>query len=583
MKVIRLLHLLALALLSACPVRTALAAVPEGAVAVVNGVAVSRQEFGETLVRVLGRPTVEGMIDRALVVQEAEKLGITVTDEEIAQRRDLEVDLRMRKAQTAARMTADEFQQLAESEGLDMNKFRQEVLSSLPDGRMRTELLAEKVLARRIEIPDGKLRRYFERTRGRRFLAAHIFVPNEKDARVLLRALEEKPELWLETVLTISLDRASARYKGRLPLVPADSRIGRALDGMKAGELTLFKSDLGWHVLRFVKEVPPVKVQFDQVKEQLRQEVLLDAVARMTNPWLSTLHERAQVVLNLSPDPEVRAILGLDVAAFVNGHPVSRDALAEALIEEFGGKMIWPYIERELIFDAAKRSGVQVSERELRGRMEQVAQGLFAEDAAGVNMDLDRFREFLVGEGIEPEQYRQGLLDEFVHPLDVKATLLAEKMVAADMDVAEDEIQTGYRERYAGRIDAREIVVGSAQQAEAVLKKLNAGADFLVLALTETEAAGVWMNNAMVEGITPLHPFYPHVKDLREDGVSGVFAWGGKYHILKVLKRNEPRKPPPLESVRESLRSEMWTAKARARIRTWIEELKADADIEIGI
>ena len=558
-------------------------ALPDGTVALVNGEAVSRADFGRALVRSLGAAVVEEFVDWMLVEQEAAKKGVRATDKELEARRRLEVNLRMRLIPENARMSAEEFQRAAARHGWNEDTVRAEIERSISPKALRIRLLAERLLRPHITITDEDVRQYYESTQGERYAAAHVEVAAEKVARALIEKLKVEPEAWTDAVLRFSLDRASVPYKGRRLPVPVGSRLGEVLLGMKPGELKLYCDGKHWHVLQFISHIPASGQPFEQTEDALRKELYCRRVGSRVDSWLALLNARSTVVTNLSADPKVRGILGADTVVFVNGSAVPLSRLSDTLIELHGSKFIGPYIERLLIFQQARAAGIAVTEEQLSKRLSRLSKAMFAEQAAEQGVTPEEFRAFLTGSGMSPEQYRAERLRDSISLEDVRAMLLAEAMVSEGIEISQQDVQRAYQDCYGERIAVRRIILDDAAKAEGVYKQALLGADFELLVQTESAEPLAWMHKGLVSNITAQHPYFDRVKDLRQGRLSGVFRRHGQYHILKVVSRHAPKEAPPLDTVRDAIREEVRREKIRTRIEAWLVKLTAEAEIEIDL
>jgi hypothetical protein len=558
-------------------------AAEDGPVAVVNGEAVGRDEFGRALVESLGRSAAQAFVDLALLEQEARRRGIAVTDGELAARRELELELRLQALPRAVRMGPEEFRLATERGGLDMAERRRALEEGISEGALRGRLLAERLLAPGLDLSDEALRSYYERTRGPQYAAAHIEVAGRRLAEDLLGLLEADLRLWQRAVLRHSLDRRSVPDKGRIGPVPAGSELGRVLAGMEPGELKLWQGDGRWHVLRFIRAVPASGEEFDAVRDRLRAELTALECESRYEALLAELNAGADVVVNLGAEPEARRLLGEQVALFVNGEPVTVRRMADVLLREFGPVMIGPYVERLLVVQEAARMGVSVSEEEMAERLAAVADQLMAEEAARRRMGPDGLVASLARRGADAAEFKAGLVRRVVSREDVRATLLAEKLVADGVEVTEAEIAEAYGELHRDRLLVRELVTDSLPRAERMWDKLREGLSFEVVARTETAEPGAWVQGGLRRLVSSAHPCYGHVKHLREGELSGVFKEGGRYRIMQLLRRDPPSEPPPLDSVRESLAREVRLRKARGRMRALLVRLRAEADIEVRL
>ncbi len=571
-----------LALLALAPSAAAAPAGPD-AVAVVNGEPILRADFGAYLLRSLGRSSMETFVDWALIEQEARRAGVGVTDAELVQRKELEVELRLRAVLRNARMSLDEYQHAPDSPGRDMAALRRRIADGVSDNALRTLFLAEKIIAPRLDLSDAALRDYYERTRGRQFTAAHILVRNRATASDLLEVLKEKPPAWPDAVLQYSLDRDSVPYKGRIGPVPAGSGLGRLLNAMQPGEMRLYTEAGLWHVVRLISVVPPAPEAFEQIKDRLRAELIAEQTPGRFESLLASLNKSACVVDNLFSDAEARRPLGADTAVFVNGeaYPVSR--LEQVLLDEFGPKMLSPYIERVLVFQQARAAGLALSDGEIAVRVEGLGQELLDEQAVQRRMRAAQLAALLEQSGTDLVAYKKDLVRQFVAPEDIQAELLAEKLVAPDLQVSESEVREAYADLRKDRFLVRELSADSAVTAERMYGQLKQGVRFDVVARTEISEPGQWQPGSLVNVIASSHPYYTYIKDLQEGELSAVFRQGGKYRIIGVLERLSPSEPPPFESVRPALEQELRLRKSKARIQALLLKLKVESVIELRL
>jgi hypothetical protein len=541
-------------------------------VAMVGERVLDRHEFGEALVRTFGPSAITGVIDWVLVEQEARSQGVEATEEEVLARRDVAVDLAVRAAYVQARVSADDYRRRAESRGEDPSALRQELSQGLSLRAVRARLLAERMLADEVDLSEEAVRRYYERTRGRRYQVAHILTPGRPEAERIAGALELRPELWSELVLRLSLDRDSVPFKGRLPAIPAGSGLGPQFDGMRPGDMRVHESAAGWHVFRLIGTLPPAPEPYDEIKERLRAELLALETAAPYEAFLADLHRNATVVTNLARDPATREQLNADVVAYVNGEPVPAEDLAEVLVERLGRPMLASCIERMLIEQEAERRGVEVSAEELRERKEAIGRQLYEQyvlaGGEAAQMLLARMTR---------DEAADQLVRMHVNEDDVRATLLAEKMVADGLTVPEAAVTALYAESYGERVLAKEASFGTYADARRAYQSLRRGLDFDLMVQAELRGPGLWMTGALERVITPDDPSWVEVADLEPGDVSELFERGGRYRIIKVLERIQPADPPPLESVRKSLEREARLRETRARARALLQKLQAEA------
>jgi hypothetical protein len=576
------LCLLATAMASAAETPAA-AETPSPNVAVVNGQAVTRAEFARSLLSTLGTSAMQAYVERVLVAQEARRQRITVTDAELQARWDVEMSLRLQAAQQETRMGPEEFRAAAADRGMSEEQVRAELASTISRDALRTKLLSEKLLESYVDLSDKALRAHYQRTRGRRFSAAHIMVNDQREAQRLVEVLRDRQDLWPDAVTAYSLDRASKPFKGRIGPVPAESPLGRVLAGMSPGALSVWQEGQLWHVVWMIKEVPASGEDFDKIKDRLRAELLALESRSKLYDLLADLWQNATVVVNMSPDAATRRALGEDVAAYVNGEAIRAEDLSEALVREFGPTTLPAYIERTLLFQEAARRGLTVPQQELDARLKTIGGRLFEDQAAQTGMSVKDFQEVVQTRPGGVEDLKGRLVREFVSRDDVRATLLAEQMVAPDVKVSEQDVQDAYKEYGGERYVVRDMAAETRAEAERVLDRIEQGASFDLLARTESAAPGVWLEGAGMTTVTAGQPWYERVKGLEAGQTSGIFLQDGKYHIIKVVEHAPPSERPPIESVRDKLEREVFLRKAMDRIQALLLKLRAESTITVNI
>ena len=577
-------HLSAIALMAAIlSAGPALAEVPEGAVAVVNGTPVLRADFAGALVRTLGRATLDRYLDRLLIQTEARRKGLTVTEEELQERKQLEVELRMLKVFSNARTTPEEFRRLADNYGWDEAAYRREVEQSISLPALRIRLLAEKLLRPYVEITSEHVRDYYHRTLGERYSAAHVEVADEATARQLMAQMAQQTLSWQEAVMRHSLDRASVPHKGRMQPVPASGGIGLRLKDATPDQLRLYDDGTHSHILRLVGRTAASVVPFDEVRDRLKSELYCCRVDGLIDGFLAQQYAAASIVTNVSADPKVRAILGSEVVAFINGEPIAMSAFGETLLQEFGAGLIGPYIERELIFQQTSALELEVSEAAVRKRMASMGDRLFAERAAEEGVSPRRFAAVLKDRGVSPVEFRRRLVQDLVTTESVRAVLLAEQAVSDGVEVTDIDIRQAYKEHYGQRVDARHIVVDSAVLAGQVLQQAQEGVSFDLLVQTMSRESLAWVDGGLIGDMTPKHPYFQHVEQLEVGELSKVFQDEAGHHLLKVVARRTVDQPPPLQDVHDELRERLTRERLAGRVKAWIEKLKAESDTETSL
>src|SRR3990167_9560450 len=248
-------------------------ALPEvDVVAEVNGQKIGRQELSELLIESFGEQALDVLIRRAIIYQQAQKLGITVDPQEVTERLNKLLDGEINALVKARGMKdsselAEEIKQM----GMDLPTLKERMAARIRKG-METELLAEKIEA------------------------CQIVVSTKKDAEDLLKKLKAGADF--ETLArNESIERLSAAGGGRIrPFGPKEGVFGPATAKLEKGEISdIIKTDEGYHILKVINKKPRAHEKFKDVRPELEKRVKQRTVKKRLGPWLASLLERADI------------------------------------------------------------------------------------------------------------------------------------------------------------------------------------------------------------------------------------------------------------------------------------------------
>lgn len=264
---------------------------PDGAVAVVNGRAISGAELNARLQTQFGQQVLGRMIEEVLIQEAAAKAGVTVTAAEAAA--ELE--------KVRARMGA---QQLAEA-------LRQNNLTEVQYlGLLETELLARKVVGgmAQAQIKDADVSTYLAENQLRiryansQVRASHILVETEAEAQQVIERLA-KGEAFADLAAEISIDPSAKTNKGDLDFFGPGAMVAEfeeAAFALKVGERSApVKSPFGWHVILVTDRMDGAVLNEAEALAAARSELIDQYVRSAISPWVRELKAKAQIQTNL--------------------------------------------------------------------------------------------------------------------------------------------------------------------------------------------------------------------------------------------------------------------------------------------
>jgi foldase protein PrsA len=272
--------------------------------------------------------------------------------------------------------------------------------------------------------------------------------------------------------------------------------------------------------------------------------------------------------------------LDSEVVAVINGEEISRDTLANVLININGAEGLERIIRRTLVKQEARKRNLTITGEEIAERVElhinaQIQQQM---KQGGLKDEQDLKRE-LEKAGMTLEKYRTNIAKMFkLTNGQIEAELLAEKIIRETVKITNEELHEAFEEQLGEKILARQIVFRSTRDAEKALERLKSGANFESLAKKES----IDRNSASRGG--RMRPFGPEgvmgkaVASLKNGELSDIVKTDSGYHIIKLEKRI-PRSTKKFSEVKEDLEKFLTVQKVQTRLNPWLLNLAESADI----
>jgi peptidyl-prolyl cis-trans isomerase C len=228
-------------------------------------------------------------------------------------------------------------------------------------------------------------------------------------------------------------------------------------------------------------------------------------------------------------------------------------------------------IERKILVQEARRSGITVSREELNQAISEIKKDYPGEE----------FWEKLNLKGIS--------LDEWKTRLEEK--LLAEKMIRIvshyQGKIDEKEALQYYEAHHSEfqvkpKVRARQIIVSDGEEAIQILKRLKKGESFEKLAMKKSlgpEKANGGDLGYFSQGEKPAE--FDQVFSMEVGAISDVIKSPYGYHIFKLEEKIEPREIPFVEA-KAGILQELSQKKGEEEYQKWLQGAKEKAKIKIN-
>ena len=260
-------------------------------VAIVNGEKITKDQLYEAFLANGGSTVLEQLVSDRIIKQEAAKLGVKVTDEE--------VETQIEKLIAENYYGIEEYYQQA----LAQYGISEEALKD----SIRTELLLTGIVRSKIEVTDKEVEEYFRENQEdfnipEKIDVRHILVESEEEANEILELLN-KGEDFAELAKERSLDPGSASEGGALGFVGRGHFVQEFEDAAFALAVGKYsepvKTQHGYHIIEVLDRQEARKVEFSEVAEEVEQALIEKKVNEKIEEEYNALREAADVETRL--------------------------------------------------------------------------------------------------------------------------------------------------------------------------------------------------------------------------------------------------------------------------------------------
>ncbi|MBW5449011.1 hypothetical protein GE107_23555 [Cohnella sp. CFH 77786] len=268
---------------------------PDDAVAVVGGVTITRAELVDRLLDGYGAEVLRELMLREAVNREAERLGVTVSGEEL--------DGELRRMSEGYGSEADFYASMQQQLGMNRAAVREDA---------RHRLLLEKLATRNVDVPEADIRKYYEEHRReygprKQYELVWILTVSEEAAASVLSRLENGQDFG-ELAKRYSADAMTAENGGDLGWVDEldplqDPKLITAAGGLQVGEAAgPIQTDQGYAVLQLNGIKTVQGKDYESVREEIRRQLAMEQAPSLRDVEQSLLDEYGAKTL----DPRLR-------------------------------------------------------------------------------------------------------------------------------------------------------------------------------------------------------------------------------------------------------------------------------------
>jgi len=535
-------------------------------VAVVNREPITRKQLGDETLRRHGVDVLESLLNRELIVVACQKYGIQVTQSEI----DTEIESIAKKFG----LSVDRWLSLlAEERNVTPGQYRREIIWPT--------LALRKLAADRLEITPAEIEVEMEKNYGPKVKVRMISAKDRGLAEELRAKAIQNPDSFADMAKDYSQDVNSAAARGLIPPIRrhiGSKEIEDAVFALKPGEITpvLFVASQ-YLIFKCEQHLPADNIPAQQlpiIRQRLADQVRESKMRDAAGDIYQKLQSEA-VIVNVLNDPQKAAQMP-NVAATLNGQPVSIDQLTEECIARHGEEVLDGEINRKILQQELISQKLTVSEQDLEKEIVRAADSLGFLTKSG-EPDMEAWLKQVTEEqGVSVELY----VRDAVWP-----TVALKKLVNDQVEIAEEDIQKGFVANYGERAQVLAIVLESQRRAQEVweMARRNPTEQFFGELARQYSIEPVSKNN---DGQVPPIRRYGGQPTLEEEAfrlspgeISGIINVGKQYIIMYGLGTTKPL-ITNVDDVRDELVKELREKKLRLAMSEEFDRLRKDAQID---
>jgi parvulin-like peptidyl-prolyl isomerase len=256
----------------------------------------------------LMKTVLEGMIAEKLQAQEAKKLGMVVTEEELQKYLD--------GIYATNNITGEEFENILKSEGSNFDDYKRII---------RGQILVSRIVQMHVSsgsTPSEKyIRKYYRKNKKnfwvpRKMILSHIMFIEESDSSGKERRLQKNRaekilrriqagENFSELAKKYS-DDVSAHSGGRLGVVSRGTMLPefeKAAFDLKVGEISNIVATVnGFHIIKCDNITPGYAKEFDLVKSEIKEMLSVKNREKKYQEWMDELKRKSFIEISLVSD-----------------------------------------------------------------------------------------------------------------------------------------------------------------------------------------------------------------------------------------------------------------------------------------
>ena len=235
------------------------------------------------------------LIPQMILVQEAKKEGIEVTDDEVTEFVDTEM------AKIMESMPEEQLLAQLDSMGITLEELKSDNAAAYQTQLYIQRLLEQSVWVG-IEVSDKETKDYYDNNinqfkSGEQVKASHILIETEAEAENILKQLKAGADFEelakKHSTCPSSAEGGDLGYFEHGSMVP---EFEEAAFAMKVGEISdVVETQFGYHIIKITAKKDGSTVGFDEVKDELTQQLITEKRRAAEDTYINQLKDKAEI------------------------------------------------------------------------------------------------------------------------------------------------------------------------------------------------------------------------------------------------------------------------------------------------
>lgn len=535
-------------------------------VAVVNGQSIDRDHLARQCAIRFGEGVLESMVNKMLIFNQLQKLGIVITEQDV----NNEIQ---RQAERYGLSSQRYIEAIHQERNVSPDKFKNDIIW--------LELALRRLAASKIEVTPNEIAERMQFEYGPNVQVRAIASNTREDAEQILTYVQNNPEEFGKVAKDQSVDPQSAAVRGLIPPIRknmGEEVLENAAFSLEAGQISeVIHAGEQFIILKCERHYPAAGLNPEQraqaeefVEKTIREEKLSGASAQLFRELQSTAE-----IVNVYNNEQLRQ-QHPNVAATVNGSPISLSRLYEECITRFGQDVLIAEIDRTIVMQELQRNSLSVTDQDIQNEIDQAASafGFYRQDNT---IDRDAWLEHIT-------KGSKSKLDIYIQD-DVWPSAALKKIVQNNVQVTQEDMTQGFASRYGERVECLAIVMKDQRLAHRVLQQAMADPNEKYFGELAHQYSSEPASRANYGQVPPI-PQYSQSPVLEEEAfkleageISGLVNVGEFWVILYCQGRTTPL-VTDFDAVKDELHKAILEKKFRIAMTDELARLTQSAQVD---